>query len=219
MAEKKAAGKIFIGQMLQMAQSLEMGDFSHVLQQEDGVVDESAGEVADIFNQHLQNLQFLGQYIPAIKTEISRLIDGIYDVLQTIEKASIRVLDNTDGILEQHDIIEQGIKQLKHNPAIARVIGKRLDNVQNAQNKSRMFVFDSIQAQEFQELTKKQTEMMVGSLQELQEKLNTLQSIFCLQGGEDAPHPEDNQTSAEDGDDSGNTIQDSVDQLLAEFGL
>ncbi|MGK5092213.1 hypothetical protein WDW89_09430 [Deltaproteobacteria bacterium TL4] len=215
MADDSVLQQQILEQVRAIVQKINSGDMSTFL-----MINAELGapmeEFVNYVNDHVQNLQQLEKSLPRINKDISRLVSGISDVLQTIEKASIRVLDNTDGILEQHDIIDNAIKLLKQNPAIARVIGKRLDAIQQAQNKSRMFVFDTIQAQEFQELTKKQTQSMIASLEGLKDDLSDLQKAFRLQGDEEE-REEEREFHVEAG--AAAADQDSVDQLLAEFGL
>ena len=208
-----------IKQMLEIMRNLATGKWSQpIVMAETGA--DAFAEFMEYASQHLQYLQRLEAQLPLMEGELEKLVDGIQDVLQTIEKASIRVLDNTDGILEQHDTIEKTIQSLKQNPAIARVIGKRLDSISQVQNKSRMFVFDSIQAQEFQELTKKQTEKLVGVLQSLQQKLKTLHSPSPMEDNTATTNvtslpPEPAQAEAP----KDKIKQNMVDELLAEFGL
>ena len=216
MATEIAIEQQIFEQFVEIIRNIKDGNFDKMLQA-DTAIDSDLQDFVNYVNEHIHNLQHLEKHLPRMKIDISQLVESIHDVLQTIETASIRVLDNTDGILEQHDIIERTIKLLKQNPAIARVIGKRLDTIQQAQSKSRMFVFDTIQAQEFQELTKKQTETIIGSLEELQAQLTELQMLLKLR--DDVGTGDTAENTEEPEIDATPNKQDSVDQLLAEFGL
>ena len=218
MARDAELNQKILDQILDIVYQIQSGNYNQTLQ----VTPElkaQFGEFGNQLNAHLQNLQQLEKNLPQLNKEITRLITGIHDVLQTIEKASIRVLDNTDGILEQHDVIENTIKLLKQNPAINRVIGKRLDLIQQAQNKARMFVFDIIQAQEFQELTKKQIQTLLKSLEGLVSSLSAIQKSFSIKDEGAVLEEEQEETEVQVQAGARAADQDSVDQLLAEFGL
>lgn len=177
----------------------------------------STGQVFELF---IENLIQLATYFSQAKNEIPQLIEGIQEVLEAIETSTIRVLDNTDGILEHHDSIEKTTEKLKQNPVFQEVIGHRLDKIYQAQNKSRMFVFDIIQAQEFQELTRKQTDQLIVSLEDLRKRLLELQNAFNWEDIEgDVEEEKIEETVAEEAEDQSLQKQDLVDQLLAEFGI
>lgn len=170
-------------------------------------------ELVAMINLKLQHLQSLETYLPEVKQEIPQLLEGINEVLKTIEKAAIRVLDNTDGLLEHHDSIEQTLQTIRENPVFDHILGNRLDKINHAQSKVRMFTFDIIQAQEFQELTKKKTNQLLSSLGELENSLAEFKTIFSSKVLEDSEAPKEEEEAPEP------ASQDIVDQLLAEFGL
>lgn len=218
MANTSAIDGLVLQQMMEFIRQLSQG----VLPAEIAPPAEAGQEVAEIFdflNTNVANLLQLGAFFKQFKSEITQLVEGTQDVLGTIEKATIRVLDNTDGILEQHDIIEKNNELLKQNPVLLKIFGPRLEKFGQAQSKGRMFVFDIIQAQEFQELTKKQTEKLLGVLEEMKKQLMNVQTVFQLR---DQPHTNANQElTAEEApvEVPKKANQDLVDQLLAEFGL
>ena len=78
---------------------------------------------------------------------------------------------------------------------------------------TQIFTFDIIQAQEFQELTKKKTNQLLSSLGELENSLAEFKTIFSSEVLEDSEAPKEEEEAPEP------ASQYIVDQLLAEFGL
>ncbi len=205
-------------QIVEVIQKIDDGDLNHEIPAPTDL-SQDAQKLVSYLNDNIKNLRQLRNYILQIKDEIPQLVDGIQDVLQTIEKSTIRVLDSTDGILEQHDSIEKHNGLLKQNPALNRVFGPRLDKITQSQDKARMFAFDIIQSQEFQELTRKQTDQLVGVLEDLKNRLLGLQALFNLKEDGSGEEVGTHEVEEQEGETPVRADQDLVDQLLAEFGI
>lgn len=204
-------------QMLRVIRAQQSGDLSAEIPLDDSLQEDHL-DLVECFNNHTGNLRKLSEVVFYLKDELPRLMEGIKDVLQTIEKSTIRVLDNTDGILEQHDAIENTSDLLRRNQVINRVCSNRIDRINQAQGKARMFVFDIIQAQEFQEMTRKQTDTMVEELDRFKNHVLDLEQLFSLTNAS-TEGPSQDQAEEEQAAEPEKANQDLVDQLLAEFGL
>lgn len=174
------------------------------------------GELAFYINQTLKNLRRLDENLGVGVQETPRALSEVQVIIDQTEKATLRVLDQSESILEQSQGLRDDLEIL-HKQNIDKSL---LQNMEGRLARMEQNAYELINSMEFQDITQQKIISITHCLENLEKRLVDLLIIFKIKTSkEDAQeevallktlhNPEEAQTSN----------QGLVDQLLAEFGI
>ena len=166
------------------------------------------GEIVVKLNQTLGNLQVMDESLhenadqaPMIRTEVE-------EVIRTTEKATVKVLDSAEDILNQSADITTAIEGLESGTK--EKIAQHISKIDLA-------AFEIINAQDFQDVTQQRISRAMSMLTTIEQRLLDLLILFKIQEKGMLKSTEDSVDVKKEF--SPSSKQDLVDQLLGEFGI
>ena len=186
------------------------------------------GQLAYYINQTLQNLQQLDPAVKGSSREIPKASSQLFEVVRTTEAATLKVLDETERILEEQERTAKEIHKLQtlirsqqDGSSEDIEITQSLETVVTLNQSTLDRAMAIIGAMEFQDLTTQKIETTLHLMEEVARRLVSLLFLFRLQ--ESSP---DNPTVTKELEIIDRLHQDGqpfslkqplVDQLLAEY--
>jgi len=175
------------------------------------------GELAFYINQTLKNLRRLDENLGVGVQETPRALSEVQVIIDQTEKATLRVLDQSESILEQSQGLRDDLEILHKQQNVDKTL---LQNMEGRLARMEQNAYELINSMEFQDITQQKIISITHCLENLEKRLVDLLIIFKIKTSkEDAQeevallktlhNPEEAQTSN----------QGLVDQLLAEFGI
>lgn len=203
-----------LDKILSAARAIVEGDFDVEVDVEaSGVV----GEIAYYINETLKNLRTMGERLDANVKDTPRTVSDVEFISEKTEQATLMVLDRAEDILTQMEGLRAEIDALRGGNSDVEAVCQRLDEKASAMEGH---VFEIINSQEFQDLTKQKLARIVTKLKEIEDRLVSLLIVFKIK--ENASTQDENLEllkNLHDADVAEGSKQDLVDQLLAEFGI
>jgi chemotaxis regulatin CheY-phosphate phosphatase CheZ len=211
--------------LIEAARGMTEGNFNRLVSIK---AKDEIGQLAYYINQTIQNLQQLDPTVKGPSRQIPKASSELCDVVRTTEVAALKVLDETEKIFEEQELVAREIENLKRLVHCEPSGGDGAERVVNAfdtvaaLNRSTLDrAMAIIGAMEFQDLTTQKIETIVGLMGEVARRLVSLLFLFKLQESSpndpsmtkelefiDRLHQENQPFSSK---------QAIVDQLLAEY--
>lgn len=186
------------------------------------------GQLAYYINQTIQNLQQLDPTVKGSSRQIPKASSELYEVVRTTEAATLKVLDETEKILEEQELAAKEIDCLRHLTGNHSTGGgsmkeffAALDHMAALNRSTLDRAMAIINAMEFQDLTTQRIKFTLGLMEEVSRRLVSLLFLFKLQESS----PNDPAVTREleiidqlqQDDHPFSSKQALVDQLLAEY--
>jgi chemotaxis regulatin CheY-phosphate phosphatase CheZ len=211
--------------LIEAARGMTEGNFNRLVSIK---AKDEIGQLAYYINQTLQNLQQLDPTVKGSSREIPKASSQLFEVVRTTEAATLKVLDETEKILEEQECVAKEIHELKNHlmPLEAgrseqNEIMRALETMVTLNQSTLERAMAIIGAMEFQDLTTQKIETTLTLMEEVAKRLVSLLFLFRLQ--ESSPY---NPTVTKELEIIDRLHQDGqllsskqalVDQLLAEY--
>ncbi|MCB1049721.1 MAG: protein phosphatase CheZ [Acidobacteria bacterium] len=177
------------------------------------------GELAQYINQTLKNLRHLDENLEVGVKETPRALSEVQVIIDQTEKATIRVLDNSESILSTSHALREELEQLRGESSETQRT-KLIQGMENRVANLEQNAYELINSMEFQDITQQKIKSITHCLENIERRLVDILIIFKIQGKPDQNSDEvELLKSLHDQEGNSGATQDLVDQLLAEFGI
>ena len=114
--EKSVAGDVRIARgqfraLLEAARGMTEGNFNRLVSIK---AKDEIGQLAYYINQTIQNLQQLDPTVKGSSRQIPKASSELFEVVRTTEAATLKVLDETEKIVEEQELAAKEIDGLRH---------------------------------------------------------------------------------------------------------
>jgi chemotaxis regulatin CheY-phosphate phosphatase CheZ len=183
-----SSGEVKRGQiraLVEAARGMTEGNFNRLVSIK---AKDEIGQLAYYINRTLLNLQQLDPAVKRSSGQIPRASSQLSDVVRTTEAATLKVLDETEKIMEEQERATGELERVKQwlvaehggHAGLDSVIAS-LDTVGTLHRKALDRAMEIIAAMEFQDLTTQKIEKTLGLMAEVTRRLVGLLFLFRLQ--------------------------------------
>jgi len=203
-----------ISSLIEVTDAILSGDYNKDLISinTEGVLQDLANKI----NAMLLNLKSIETPLTNAGDQAPTVVDSAVNVVDLMRKTAGEVLDKSDHLSEQAEILEEKIAKLDtNNPAVSSEINETIDNIKND-------IFDVIATQTFQDVARQKMEVIIKDLNKMRDWL--IESLVVLNirkndSPENIRHKTEILKDVKEDNSSETEKQDLVDDLLAEFGF
>jgi chemotaxis protein CheZ len=175
------------------------------------------GELAFYINQTLKNLRRLDENLGVGVQETPRALSEVQVIIDQTEKATLRVLDQSESILEQSQGLRDDLEILQKKQNIDKHL---LQSMEGRLARMEQNAYELINSMEFQDITQQKIISITHCLENLEKRLVDLLIIFKIKNAkEDSQEEVALLKTLHNPEEAQTNNQGLVDQLLAEFGI
>jgi chemotaxis protein CheZ len=213
-AEGRMSQETNLNSILQAVKDITEGQWTH-----DVDVDAKGmiGELAFYINQTLKNLRRLDENLGVGVQETPRALSEVQVIIDQTEKATLRVLDQSESILEQSQGLRDDLEILQKKQNIDKHL---LQSMEGRLARMEQNAYELINSMEFQDITQQKIISITHCLENLEKRLVDLLIIFKIKNAkEDSQEEVALLKTLHNPEEAQTNNQGLVDQLLAEFGI
>lgn len=175
------------------------------------------GDLVFYLEQVRHNLLEVNVHLTGSSSTVPGVLHDLKNIVQMTETATVRVLDETEALLEEGQVVSDLISQAQReagNRALPEVVGP-LSEVQTLVERGNQRAMAIMSALEFQDLTSQKVQRAFEVLEEVGMRLAKIRALVSL-GQEVQPKPA---AASQDGSapPGGKSGQDLADEILLRF--
>lgn len=205
-----------VRELLDVTRAMANGNFSRRVESE---LYGELGELARYINITFKKLQTLEPNIKLSSEKIPMATSQLSDITRATEEATNRIMELTEKVLDNHDLISSGIERVKGSDRLDKTNIGELDRLVSDNKNS---LIEIITCLSFQDLTGQKINKIMVMMRDVESRILELIVTFGLkannkeQGMDEVTSPLLNELKRPVSDD---LKQDLVDDMLKRFGF